>query len=83
MHAMPALSLNSQVYRRRAVQALSLAEGFLDPTAKYTMLSVASGYEALSSLKISLERDLELRVMSEEKIRSAQHLIAHDWHWAG
>ena len=47
------------------------------------MLFVAAAYETLAKLKVSLERDLELRTVSEAMVKSAQLEIARNWRWVG
>ena len=70
-------------YRERAEQTRASAKLFFDQSAKEAMLQVAAAYDALAKLEMSLERDLELRVRSDEMICRSKIEIARNWCWAG
>ena len=77
------LPLVAGACRERAEQARIFASRLLEPSAKKDMLFVAAAYETLAKLKISLERDLELRTVSETMIESAKLEIGRNWRWVG
>jgi len=56
---------------------------FLDQDAKNAMLEVAGAYDLLATLRMSLGRDFELRVKSDEMIKRSKLEIARNWHWVG
>ncbi len=45
---------------------------FLDQDAKDAMLEAAAAYDTLATLRMSLERDLELRAKSDENDQALQ-----------
>jgi hypothetical protein len=75
--------LIARQYRERAKQARASAKLFFDQSAKEAIFQVAAAYDALAKLKISLERDLELRVKSDDMICRSKIEIARNWCWAG
>jgi hypothetical protein len=67
----------------RAEQMRDWAGRFLDQDAKDAMLQAAAAYDTLATLRMSLERDLELRAKSDEMIKHSKLEIARNWHWVG
>jgi hypothetical protein len=75
--------LIARYYRERAEQMRISAKLFFDQSAKEAMLQVAAAYVALAKLEMSLERDLELKIKSDEMIWRSKIEIARNWRWAG
>ena len=77
------LPLVAGQYSSRAEQMREWAGRFLDQDAKKAMLHAAAAYDALATLRMSLERDFELRAKSDEMIKRSKLEIARNWHWVG
>jgi len=77
------LPLVSEQCSIRAEQMRKWAGRFLDQDAKNAMLEVAGAYDLLATLRMSLGRDFELRVKSDEMIKRSKLEIARNWHWVG
>ena len=68
---------------KRAEQMRMKADLCCDQYARETMNWVAAAYDALATLRISLERDLELRAKSDDLIQRSMIEIGRNWRWVG
>lgn len=74
---------SSEECRRRSIYASLAARRYSDTVAKRSMLFLAVSYETLAAVKMSLEREVELRAKSEDMMAASMIEAAKTWRWVG